>query len=509
MILPWLILIPFIGGLLCWQGERFGTTLPRWIALLTMSLLFGLGLWLWATGDFTLAPTPGADPVWAHEFKVNWIERFGITIHLAMDGLSVLMVTLTGLLGVLSVLCSWNEIQNRVGFFHLNLMWILGGVVGVFLAVDLFLFFFFWEMMLVPMYFLIALWGHSGSKGKTRIYAATKFFIFTQASGLVMLVAILGLVLVHYNATGVLTFNYADLLKTPLTPTAEYLLMLGFFIAFAVKFPVVPFHSWLPDAHAQAPTAGSVDLAGILLKTAAYGLMRFALPLFPNASAEFAPIAHWLGVFAIVYGALLSFAQTDIKRLVAFSSVSHMGFVLIAIYSGSQIALQGAVVQMMAHGLSAAALFILCGQLYERLHTRDMRQMGGIWSRMPYLPAISLFFAAAALGLPGTGNFVGEFLILLGSFEKAMWVTIIAATGLVFGSVYSLIMIHRAHFGAAKSDAPLQGLKPRELIMVLGLAVLLILLGVYPQPVLDTSAASMHGVHQWLDAAFTQLASAR
>ncbi|MCP1617182.1 NADH dehydrogenase subunit M [Pseudomonas sp. SLBN-26] len=509
MILPWLILIPFIGGLLCWQGERFGTTLPRWIALLTMSLLFGLGLWLWATGDFTLAPAPGADPVWAHEFKVNWIERFGITIHLAMDGLSVLMVTLTGLLGVLSVLCSWNEIQNRVGFFHLNLMWILGGVVGVFLAVDLFLFFFFWEMMLVPMYFLIALWGHSGSKGKTRIYAATKFFIFTQASGLVMLVAILGLVLVHYNATGVLTFNYADLLKTPLTPTAEYLLMLGFFIAFAVKFPVVPFHSWLPDAHAQAPTAGSVDLAGILLKTAAYGLMRFALPLFPNASAEFAPIAHWLGVFAIVYGALLSFAQTDIKRLVAFSSVSHMGFVLIAIYSGSQIALQGAVVQMMAHGLSAAALFILCGQLYERLHTRDMRQMGGIWSRMPYLPAISLFFAAAALGLPGTGNFVGEFLILLGSFEKAMWVTIIAATGLVFGSVYSLIMIHRAHFGAAKSDAPLQGLKPRELIMVLGLAVLLILLGVYPQPVLDTSAASMHGVHQWLDAAFTQLASAR
>ncbi|MGC8100598.1 NADH-quinone oxidoreductase subunit M [Metapseudomonas otitidis] len=509
MILPWLILIPFIGGLLCWQGERFGTTLPRWIALLTMSLLFGLGLWLWATGNFNLAPAPGADPVWAHEFKVNWIERFGITIHLAMDGLSVLMVTLTGLLGVLSVLCSWNEIQNRVGFFHLNLMWILGGVVGVFLAVDLFLFFFFWEMMLVPMYFLIALWGHSGSKGKTRIYAATKFFIFTQASGLVMLVAILGLVLVHYNATGVLTFNYADLLKTPLTPTAEYLLMLGFFIAFAVKFPVVPFHSWLPDAHAQAPTAGSVDLAGILLKTAAYGLMRFALPLFPNASAEFAPIAHWLGVFAIVYGALLSFAQTDIKRLVAFSSVSHMGFVLIAIYSGSQIALQGAVVQMMAHGLSAAALFILCGQLYERLHTRDMRQMGGIWSRMPYLPAISLFFAAAALGLPGTGNFVGEFLILLGSFEKAMWVTIIAATGLVFGSVYSLIMIHRAHFGAAKSDAPLQGLKPRELIMVLGLAVLLIILGVYPQPVLDTSAASMHGVHQWLDAAFTQLASAR
>jgi len=507
MILPWLILIPFIGGLLCWQGERFGATLPRWIALLTMSLLFGLGLWLWGTGDFSLAPAPGADPRWAHEFQVQWIERFGISIHLAMDGLSVLMVTLTGLLGVLSVLCSWSEIHNRVGFFHLNLMWILGGVVGVFLAIDLFLFFFFWEMMLVPMYFLIALWGHSGSPGKSRITAATKFFIFTQASGLVMLVAILGLVFVHFNQTGVFTFSYADLLKTELSEGTEYLLMLGFFIAFAVKFPVVPFHSWLPDAHAQAPTAGSVDLAGILLKTAAYGLLRFALPLFPNASAEFAPIAMYLGVFAIIYGALLSFAQTDIKRLVAYSSVSHMGFVLIAIYSGSQIALQGAVVQMMAHGLSAAALFILCGQLYERLHTRDMREMGGIWARMSWLPALSLFFAAAALGLPGTGNFVGEFLILIGSFPAAPWITVIAATGLVLGSVYSLIMIHRAHFGPVKNDSPLPGLQFRELSMVLCLAVLLILLGVYPQPVLDTSAASMQGVQQWFSGALNQLAT--
>ena len=507
MILPWLILIPFIGGLLCWQAERFGGTLPRWIALLTMSLLFGLGLWLWGTGDFGLAPAPGAEPRWAHEFQMRWIERFGISIHLAMDGLSVLMVTLTGLLGVLSVLCSWNEIQNRVGFFHLNLMWILGGVVGVFLAIDLFLFFFFWEMMLVPMYFLIALWGHSGSPGKSRINAATKFFIFTQASGLVMLVAILGLVFVHFNQTGVFTFNYADLLKTQLSEGTEYLLMLGFFIAFAVKFPVVPLHSWLPDAHAQAPTAGSVDLAGILLKTAAYGLLRFALPLFPNASAEFAPIAMYLGVFAIIYGALLSFAQTDIKRLVAYSSVSHMGFVLIAIYSGSQIALQGAVVQMMAHGLSAAALFILCGQLYERLHTRDMREMGGIWARMSWLPALSLFFAAAALGLPGTGNFVGEFLILIGSFPTAPWITVIAATGLVLGSVYSLIMIHRAHFGPVKNDSPLPGLQFRELSMVLCLAVLLILLGVYPQPVLDTSAASMQGVQQWFSGALNQLAT--
>ena len=508
MILPWLILIPFIGGFLCWLGERFGATLPRWIALLTMSLLLGIGLWLWGTGDYTLAPAPGAEPAWALEYKVQWIQRFGISIHLALDGLSLLMILLTGLLGVLSVLCSWKEIQRHVGFFHLNLMWILGGVVGVFLALDLFLFFFFWEMMLVPMYFLIALWGHSSDDGKkTRIYAATKFFIFTQASGLVMLVAILGLVFVHYNSTGVLTFNYADLLKTQMPEHTEWLLMLGFFVAFAVKMPVVPVHSWLPDAHAQAPTAGSVDLAGILLKTAAYGLIRFGLPLFPNASAEFAPVAMTLGLIGIFYGAFLSFAQTDIKRLVAYSSVSHMGFVIIGIYSGSPQAMQGVVIQMIAHGLSAAALFILCGQLYERLHTRDMRKMGGLWSRIPYLPAVALFFATASLGLPGTGNFVGEFLILLGSFKVVPVITVIATFGLVFGSVYSLIMIHRAYFGPSKSEGAIAGLNFRELFMVLGLAALLVLLGVYPQPVLDTSAATMHGVQQWLDAALSTLAA--
>lgn len=509
MILPWLILSPLLGGLLCGLTERFGRLFPRWIALISTSVMFALGLWLWTTQDFSLAPRPGTAPVWVSEFQIPWVPRFGISFHLALDGLSILMVVLTGLLGVLSVLCSWNEIDRRIGLFHLNLLWILAGVMGVFLAIDLFLFFIFWEIMLVPMFFLIALWGHSGAPGKSRIFAATKFFIFTQASGLVMLLAILALVLIHHQQSGAWSFAYADLLNTKLSGKAEYLLMLGFFIAFAVKFPVVPLHSWLPDAHAQAPTAGSVDLAGILLKTAAYGLLRFSLPLFPESSAAFAPIALWLGVFAILYGALLSFAQTDIKRLVAYSSISHMGFVLIAIYSGSQIALQGAVTQMIAHGLSSAALFILCGQLYERLHTRDFRSMGGLWKRIPWLPPLSLFFAIAALGMPGTGNFVGEFLILVGSFQKAPLVACLAATGLVFASAYSLIMIHRAYFGPAREETPLKGLNPRELGMVLILAVLLVLLGVYPQPVLDTANASLHGVQQWLGNALDQSALPR
>lgn len=509
MILPWLVLIPFVGGLLCWLAERFDKNLPRWIALASVVLLFALSLQLWATGNFQLAPSPSSGLAWTLEYQHAWIERFGISVHFALDGLSLLMVVLTGFLGVLSVLCSWKEIQHNLGFFHLNLLWILGGVVGVFIAIDLFLFFFFWEMMLVPMYFLIALWGHSGSTGKSRITAATKFFIFTQASGLIMLLAILGLVFANYQGTGVLTFDYADLLKAKLSEGTSYLLMLGFFVAFAVKMPVVPVHSWLPDAHTQAPTAGSVDLAGILLKTAAYGLMRFSLPLFPEASAQFAPVAMTLGLIGVFYGAFVAFAQTDMKRLIAYSSVSHMGFILIGIYSGSEQALQGAVMLMVAHGLSSAGLFILSGQLYERLHTRDMREMGGLWSRLAWLPAVNLFFAAASLGLPGTGNFVGEFLVLMGSFATVPWIVVIATFGLVFGSVYSLVMIHRAYFGPARSEELLPGLNCRELTLVLSLAILLVLLGVYPQPVLDTSAAAVNGVQQWLGTALNSLPSAR
>ena len=477
MLLPWLILIPFIGGFLCWQTERFGVKMPRWIALITMGLTFLLGLQLWMQGGYSLTQSTGI-PQWQSEFVMPWIPRFGISIHLAIDGLSLLMVVLTGLLGVLAVLCSWREIEKYQGFFHLNLMWILGGVIGVFLAIDLFLFFFFWEMMLVPMYFLI----------------------YTQASGLVMLISILALAFVHFNATGVWTFNYEELLKTPMSHGVEYLLMLGFFIAFAVKMPVVPLHGWLPDAHSQAPTAGSVDLAGILLKTAAYGLLRFALPLFPNASAEFAPIAMWLGVIGIFYGAWMAFSQYDIKRLIAYTSVSHMGFVLIAIYTGSQLAYQGAVIQMIAHGLSAAGLFILCGQLYERLHTRDMRQMGGLWSKIKWLPALSMFFAVATLGMPGTGNFVGEFMILFGSYKTVPVITVISTFGLVFASVYSLSMLHRAYFGKAKSEIAakaLPGMSLRELSIILLLVVLLVLLGFFPQPILDTSHSAMSNIQQW------------
>lgn len=496
MLLPWLILIPIIGGLLCWQGERFGRGVPRWIAFFSMFAVLLISIYLWCTGDFSLANLGSAHPVWASEFQIPWIPRFGISIHLALDGFSLLLVALTGLLGVMAVVCSWREIADHVGFFHLNLLWSLGGVIGVFISIDMFLFFFFWEMMLIPTYFLIALWGHNPESGKGRIHAAIKFLIFTQTSGLLLLFAIFGLVFVHYQATGVMSFDYHDLLGTPMSDTVAWILMLGFFISFAVKLPIVPLHTWLPDAHSLAPTAGSVDLAGLLLKVAGYGLIRFSLPFFPEASHDFAPIAMVLGLISIFYAAKLAFAQTDIKRLIAYTSVSHMGFVLIAIYAGTQIALQGAVVQMIAHGISAAALFILCGEIFERLHTRELSKMSGLWARFPKLPPLLLFFAIASTGLPGMGNFVGEFMILLGTFQLYPLVTVLATGGLIVAAVYGMILIQKSLHGPVVEPVKLRGLTHREYGMVLILAVILLWIGLFPQTLLDTSAGAMHWVQQ-------------
>ncbi|MPX37253.1 NADH-quinone oxidoreductase subunit M [Moraxella catarrhalis] len=508
-ILPALIAIPLIAGLLCWLIEKISDRLPRWIALIGMVITFILTLVLWQQGNFnTLLVTDtavsGETLPWAAQFILPWIPSFGIKFHLAMDGLSLLMIALTAFLGIMAVGCSWGEIQRRVGFFHLNLLWSLGGVIGVFLAIDLFLFFFFWELMLLPIYFLIALWGHNATGGKSKEYAATKFFIYTQASGLIMLIGILLLVIIQFSQTGVLSFDYHDLLGVSLGDW-EYAIMLCFFIGFAVKLPIFPLHGWLPDAHAQAPTAGSVDLAGILIKTAAFGLLRFVIPLFPNASAQFAPVAITLGMIGVFYGAFLAFAQTDIKRLLAYTSVSHMGFVVLAIYAGTLVSLQGLMVQMLAHGLSSAALFIMAGQIYERLHTRDMTVMGGMWGQFRRLAPFMMFFCAALLGIPGTGNFIGEILILMGSFAIHPIFVTLATVSLVMAGLYSLIIIYHALFGqnttlelVKQNHGTLKDLGKRELALLLSLAIGLVWLGLYPQPVMDKSEGSM----QWIASAY-------
>jgi NADH-quinone oxidoreductase subunit M len=407
-----------------------------------------------------------------------------------MDGLSLLLVLLTLFLGLMSVAASWTEITKQVGFFHFNLLWVLAGVLGVFVAMDLFLFFVFWEVMLVPMYFLISVWGH-----ENRVYAAVKFFLFTQAGSLLMLIAILGLVFVHYQNSGILTFDYTSLLGTAMDPALAMWLMLGFFAAFAVKLPVVPFHTWLPDAHTEAPTAGSVILAGLLLKTGAYGLLRFTVPLFPEAAQTFAPVAMGLGVIGILYGGVLAFAQTDLKRLVAYSSVSHLGFVLLGIFAWNALALEGAVMQMLAHGVTTGALFILVGALQERLHTRDMRRMGGLWTTLPRFGAIGLFFAIASLGLPGLGNFVGEFLVLLGAYRVSIPMTVLASLGFVVATIYSLSLVQQTFHGQAREQWRVQDLSLRSLALLGAMIVVQVWLGLYPQPVLETAGQALHDLY--------------
>ena len=437
----------------------------------------------------SLAYTCWTIPVGTEE-QAAWIPRFGINLILAMDGLSFAMVALTLFLGLIAIVSSWSEIDESPGFFQFNLLWTLAGVVGVFTALDLFLFFVFWEVMLVPMYFLIAIWGH-----EARAYAAMKFFLFTQISGLLMLFAILTLVYLHYDASGVITFAYADLLGAELDPSYAFLLMLGFFVAFVVKLPGVPFHTWLPDAHTQAPTAGSVILAGILLKTGAYGLLRFVVPLFPEAALEFRWPAMFLGAVSVIYGGYLAFSQSDFKRLVAYSSISHMGFVLLGVFAWNTVAVQGAVVQMVAHGFSTAALFMMAGALQQRLHTREMGQMGGLWLKAPRMGAVGLFFVVASLGMPGLGNFVGEFMVLIGAFQVDVPLTIAAAIGIIVAAVYALSLMQRSFQG--EPNAAVETMADfgfRELSVMILMMAALVWLGIYPETLLNLSAPVVSGL---------------
>jgi len=480
MILLDQIVVLLIAGLLAWVAGKWNAWLPRVISLIAISInliqIFGA----------YLNTVPNGVNYWLIDYKASWIPQFGINFHLALDGLSMIMVVLTLLIGLIAVIISWKEIQERIGFFHFNILWILAGITGVFLSLDLFLFYFFWELMLVPMYFLIGIYGH-----ENRIYASFKFFIYTQAGGLLMFISILALYFIHGNNTGLYSFDYMDLLGTSMSAQVSFLLMLGFLAAFLIKLPVVPFHNWLPDAHTEAPTAGSVILAGLLLKTGAYGLIRFVIPLFPQASMNFAPYGMILGVIGILYGAKLAFAQTDLKRLVAYTSVSHMGFVMLGVYSFNVIALQGVVIQIIAHAISTGALFIFVGQLQERIHTRDLNQMGGLWTQVPVMGSMAMIFTMASLGLPGLGNFIAEFFILVGTFKANVLMACVASLGLVASMIYSLRIVQKVFFGKEVRKWKIPDLSIREKFVFASLVLAIFYIGLTPQKVIDIAEPAL------------------
>jgi NADH-quinone oxidoreductase subunit M len=492
MILVWLIVIPLVGGLVAAAVSRVVKNAARWVSLIAVGIGFVLSIVLWVrNAGRVMAFSTDRPVVWLEEINLPWIPRFGIQFHLAMDGLSLLLVVLTFFLGILSVLASWSEIQERVGFFHFNLLWVLAGIVSVFVAIDLFLFYFAWELMLIPMIFLIAIWGH-----ERRIYAAIKFFIFTHIGGLLMLIAILALYLIHGRATGHYTFEYEELLGTTLRPETARWIMLGFFASFAVKLPMFPFHTWLPDAHTEAPTAGSVILAGLLLKTGAYGFLRFIFPLFPQAAREAAPYVMILAVIGIIYGAFLAFSQTDLKRLVAYTSVSHLGFALLGVFAWNELGIQGAVMEMLAHGISTGALFILVGQIQERTHTREIDRMGGLWSTMPRWSGVGFLFTMAAIGLPGLGNFIAEVLVLLGTYRVSVSLTVSAAIGILVGTFYGMRLVQKVFHGPNRNGWTLPDLGAREILILVPMILTIVWLGLYPQPVFETFQTTMETLQQ-------------
>jgi NADH-quinone oxidoreductase subunit M len=448
-------------------------------------------------------------PVYQFVERRDWIPSLGITYKLGVDGIGLLMVLLMTITTPICVLASWTSIAHRVRDFYAALLFLEAGVVGVFLAQDLLLFYVFWEVMLVPMFLLIGVWG-----GERRIYAAVKFFIYTMAGSLFMLVAILYLYFKTGEA-GARTFELSVIferlqwhvvegVRTPpqvvFSETEQFWLFLAFGIAFAIKVPMFPFHTWLPDAHVEAPTAGSVVLAAVLLKMGTYGLVRYAIPLFPAGFDILAPLLVVLAVTGIVYGALMALAQDDVKKLIAYSSVSHLGFVVLGIVAWNEKALEGAVLQMVNHGLSTGALFLFVGAIYERRHTRKIADYGGVAKAAPGLAVVLMIATLSSIGLPGLNGFVGEFLILLGSFERYSLATAVAALGIVLGAVYMLVLYQRVMLGPVKSeaDATTPDLVAREWVYFVPLILLMVGIGLYPYPflrVLDGSVQSLlrHG----------------
>ena len=470
-----LLAIPMVGVLIVWAAPaRMAKSIALAVSL--VELVVSLGLWF--------AFDPGRDGM-QFEWARSWIGAYGIAFHVGIDGVSLTMVLLTTILTPLSILGSWAGIKTKERGFYALMLALLTGMLGVFVSLDLFMFYVMWEIMLIPMYFIIGIWG-----GKARLYASIKFFIYTMVGSLLMLVAILYVFFLSARHSGAFTFDLARVLAglPHLQPSQQLWLFGAFFLAFAIKVPMVPFHTWLPDAHTEAPTAGSVILAGVLLKMGTYGFIRFAVPLFPDIA--FNPVVSnvvlALAVIGIVYGALVAMVQPDFKRLVAYSSVSHLGFVMLGLWAATLQSVQGALLVMINHGISTGALFLLIGMVYERRHSRMIADFGGIAAVMPAFAAVLSFVSLSSIGLPATNGFVGEFLVLLGSYQTHPVAAAISTLAVIIAAAYLLWALKRILYGplANGENRSLTDLVPREYVVLVPLLILILWLGLYPQPVL-------------------------
>jgi NADH-quinone oxidoreductase subunit M len=480
VLLSVVVWLPLVGALFVLMAPRDDPGAARLYALIVSLLTFLFSLALWAgfrdgSADFQFIE------------QHRWIPDFGIQYILGVDGVSLFLVLLTTFLTPVVVLYSFGDVTTRVKEYFFFLLMLETGMLGAFVAIDLFLFYVFWELMLVPMYFIIGVWG-----GPRRIYASLKFLIYTLTASLLMLVAILYLVKAHASA-GTVTFDLRQLYGTTLTATEQLWLFAAFALAFAVKVPMFPLHTWLPDAHVEAPTGGSVILAGVLLKLGTYGFLRFAMPLFPDAMLAATPLILALAVVGILYGAAVAMVQPDMKKLVAYSSVSHLGFVMLGLFAVNTTGIAGAIYQMLNHGLSTGALFLLVGMIYERRHTRAIAEFGGLWRPMPRYAAIFLVVMFSSVGLPGLNGFVGEFLILLGAFRVQPLAAGLATGGLVLGAVYMLWMYQRVIFGPIrdKANEALHDLSARELAVLAPVVAMIVAMGVYPRPFLRVMEPSV------------------
>jgi NADH-quinone oxidoreductase subunit M len=482
-VLTVITFLPLAGVLLILLVGRGRPQVYKVISLVATLAAFVLSAWTLVVFKVKLPGMQFAE-------SVDWIAPLNIKYGMGVDGIALLLVFLTTLLGVVVIVASWNYVKDREMGFFISLLLLQVGMVGVFCATDLFLFYVFWEAMLIPMYFIIGIWG-----GPRRIYAAIKFFLFTLIGSLLMLLAIIVVVYYVKDQTGLLTFDIQALSKTVYSYNLQYWAFLAFFVAFAIKVPMFPVHTWLPDAHVEAPTAGSVILAGVLLKMGGYGMLRFCLPFFPDAAVTFIPWVVGLSVVAIIYGALVAMMQKDLKKLVAYSSVSHMGFVTAGIFAGIALVgnaagIEGAILVMLSHGFLTGALFLMVGFLYERTHTRQIADMGSLAKPLPILAGFLLFFSFGSAGLPGLSGFVGEFLSLYGLFEYSRWMAAVAALGVIFAAAYLLWMFQRTMFndrgdGEVKPAFALKDLGAREIVSLVPLVVFVIWMGVYPQTFLE------------------------